>query len=81
MANLGSTYPNLRVPFSGLDTLTPIATTDPGFIIHGNQTAKPLMWSDTVEKLEHKLASNLWPALLKENCASRIYFAAPRLLP
>ncbi len=29
------------------------------FIVRYNQTAKPLTWSYTVEKLEHKLASNL----------------------
>jgi transposase len=29
------------------------------FIVRYNQTAKPLAWSYTVEKLEHKLASNL----------------------
>ena len=29
------------------------------FIVRFNQTAKPLMWSYTVEKLERKLASNL----------------------
>ena len=29
------------------------------FIAHYNQTAKPLKWSYTVEKLEHKLATNL----------------------
>ena len=29
------------------------------FIAHYNQTAKPLTWSYTVEKLEHKLGTHL----------------------